>query len=605
MKKNVLVTTGLTNAWNFSEKNFILGSWCEFYKTNILNENGFKKKILKEDVIKNSYHWNDSEKKFKDYEYLKEKIEYSLEIISDKLSLVHEVKENKEYWRVVIFIWLNHYVSTIFDRYEIVKTFFEKNKGKKFISYELLLNELDFIPNNHPEFVTTSTRDDNWNHMIFLRLFYFFNYENLLLIKKENEKQLKKKDFSTIKQNFPLKIRVIKFIDQNLSKIAFKFNQIIFDSFYFPKKEFLKICLRCKLIPSKYSNFFDFNINEDNIITSDKRSKFENLLKNFKNEDKFIQFLFSNIHKDIPKSYLENFDVIKKKILPYARRKKIIFSMHSIFYNDNFKLYIAETKKIGSKFIFSVHGSGLPLAIYPHFDYFEKISDKIITWDNTIEKKNIYEKLSPTLPLVKVNNLNNGQDCSIIFLEYLRYAFHSSVPIMELSIDWFNEIVKFVNALNPEIRSKIKFRSKGNFSHDSEKNFSRIFGEKTISKISFENPISKTIMNSKLIICTYPQTVFSQAMHSNVPTILIVKKNHFYFSKIALDTLDDLKKNHIFFDNFDDLQIHINKYWKDLNSWWMKENVQLAREKFLKNFFHIKSDWCKEWSDYINSSRNL
>ena len=204
MKKNVLVTTGLTNAWNFSEKNFILGSWCEFYKTNILNENGFKKKILKEDVIKNSYHWNDSEKKFKDYEYLKEKIEYSLEIISDKLSLVHEVKENKEYWRVVIFIWLNHYVSTIFDRYEIVKTFFEKNKGKKFISYELLLNELDFIPNNHPEFVTTSTRDDNWNHMIFLRLFYFFNYENLLLIKKENEKQLKKKDFSTIKQNFPL-----------------------------------------------------------------------------------------------------------------------------------------------------------------------------------------------------------------------------------------------------------------------------------------------------------------------------------------------------------------------------------------------------------------
>jgi len=605
MKKNVLVTTGLTNAWNFSEKNFILGSWCEFYKTNILNENGFKKKILKEDVIKNSYHWNDSEKKFKDYEYLKEKIEYSLEIISDKLSLVHEVKENKEYWRVVIFIWLNHYVSTIFDRYEIVKTFFEKNKGKKFISYELLLNELDFIPNNHPEFVTTSTRDDNWNHMIFLRLFYFFNYENLLLIKKENEKQLKKKDFSTIKQNFPLKIRVIKFIDQNLSKIAFKFNQIIFDSFYFPKKEFLKICLRCKLIPSKYSNFFDFNINEDNITTSDKRSKFENLLKNFKNEDKFIQFLFSNIHKDIPKSYLENFDVIKKKILPYARRKKIIFSMHSIFYNDNFKLYIAETKKIGSKFIFSVHGSGLPLAIYPHFDYFEKISDKIITWDNTIEKKNIYEKLSPTLPLVKVNNLNNGQDCSIIFLEYLRYAFHSSVPIMELSIDWFNEIVKFVNALNPEIRSKIKFRSKGNFSHDSEKNFSRIFGEKTISKISFENPISKTIMNSKLIICTYPQTVFSQAMHSNVPTILIVKKNHFYFSKIALDTLDDLKKNHIFFDNFDDLQIHINKYWKDLNSWWMKENVQLAREKFLKNFFHIKSDWCKEWSDYINSSRNL
>ena len=83
MKKNVLVTTGLANTWNFSEKNFILGCWCEFYETNILDENEHKKKISKENVIKNSYHWKDSEKKFKDYEYLKEKIEYSLEIISD------------------------------------------------------------------------------------------------------------------------------------------------------------------------------------------------------------------------------------------------------------------------------------------------------------------------------------------------------------------------------------------------------------------------------------------------------------------------------------------------------------------------------------------
>ena len=52
-----------------------------------------------------------------------------------------------------------------------------------------------------------------------------------------------------------------------------------------------------------------------------------------------IQFLLSNLHKDIPKSYLENFDSIKKKILPFAKKKKIIFSMHSICDNDNFKIF--------------------------------------------------------------------------------------------------------------------------------------------------------------------------------------------------------------------------------------------------------------------------
>ena len=32
---------------------------------------------------------------------------------------------------------------------------------------------------------------------------------------------------------------------------------------------------------------------------------------------------------------------------------------------------------------------------------------------------------------------------------------------------------------------------------------------------------------------------------------------------------------------------------------WKSKNVQSARKKFLENFFNVKSDWYKEWSDYI------
>ena len=58
-------------------------------------------------IIKNTHHWEDLEKQIKDYEYLRETTEYLLEIISENLSKIHHVNENKEYWRVVIFIWLN------------------------------------------------------------------------------------------------------------------------------------------------------------------------------------------------------------------------------------------------------------------------------------------------------------------------------------------------------------------------------------------------------------------------------------------------------------------------------------------------------------------
>ena len=59
-------------------------------------------------IIKNVDHWNDDEKKIKDYEYIKKILKYLLEIISEKLSIIHNVNEDKEYWRVVIYSWLSH-----------------------------------------------------------------------------------------------------------------------------------------------------------------------------------------------------------------------------------------------------------------------------------------------------------------------------------------------------------------------------------------------------------------------------------------------------------------------------------------------------------------
>jgi putative transferase (TIGR04331 family) len=325
MKKNFLVSTGLIDTWEFEENNFLLGRWCKFYEFDDLEEKKFKEKILMTNIIKNnSHHWEDNEKIIKDYEYIKKKLEYLLEIISEKLSTIHNVNESKEYWRIVICTWLNLYTTIIFDRWENIRIFFEKNKTEKFYSNFILLDDLDYIPINFNDFIDNSQKDE-WNHLIFLRLFHFLTIPNLSLIKKKDTRDdIKKKINHTdirkqlnLSESFSLVNRVISIIDNIISRFAFKFNKIIFESFYFPKKEYLKICLKCKLIPSKYSNIFDFNINENNLSQDNKRIKFKNLLSKVDTQDRFIKFLLQNLHKDIPRSYLENFDAIKKKILPF------------------------------------------------------------------------------------------------------------------------------------------------------------------------------------------------------------------------------------------------------------------------------------------------
>jgi len=619
MKKNFLVTTGIINTWEFNENNFCLGKWCEFYEFNNFDKKNFKKKSIDQiSIIRNTnYHWKSNEKKFRDYKYLSEQLENLLDIISENLSIIHNVKENKEYWRIIVSNWLSQYLTTMFDRWGLIRTFFVKNEGIKFYSNYILLKDFNQTPNSHYDFII-STQNDKWNHLIFLRILNFLNITNLLLKgKKDLYEERKKKNIIKTKKEITA-FHILKLIDRLISKISFRFNKIIFDSFYFPTKEFLKMSLKLKLIPSKYEKLFKFDFKNNTLEEDNKRIEFKNLLTKNNTQDKFIKFVLSNLHKDIPKSYIENFVNIKKKIYPFAKNKKIIISMHSIFVNDNFKTYIAETKKVGSKYIYSDHGGGLTDMhassrsqkdegdnLYPFFNFFKKVPDKIIRWDNIVQNRNNFINLSPTLPIIKFKNKKRkGTNCSIIFFESLKYKLKFGHGAgLEKDIEIFDKLIQFTNNLDSEIKKKVKFRVKDTFikneGYNFENRFSKIFGKNSVDKISFKNSFEKVILNSKLIIMTYPQTAFSEAMYCNVPTILITEKHFWRFSTIASDTFDEFKNSKIAFENFNEAKVHINENWNNLNLWWESADVQAARKKFLTHFFNVKKDWDKEWFDYI------
>ena len=244
MKRNFLVTTGLIDTWEFNENNFLLGKWCEFYEFNVSNKEKSMNQIPKEiSIIRNEYHAHDNEKRIKDHEYLKKILKNLLDVISEKLSIVHNVDEDKEYWRFILSIWLDEYVAVIFNRWESVRIFFEKNKINKFYTNFISLNEEDFISKDYKDFFV-NYRNDEWNHLIFLRVFHFLNIQNLFLVEKRvNNNKFKNKQSSLIetskleKNSRNLFAQFVSVIDEIISKYAFQYNKIIIESFYFPKKE--------------------------------------------------------------------------------------------------------------------------------------------------------------------------------------------------------------------------------------------------------------------------------------------------------------------------------------------------------------------------------
>ena len=156
--KNFLVTTPIKEGYNKSEKNILLGHWCLVDK---------KESKKKNNII--NYHWADKKKFKKDTFYIKKTTEKIIKILSKKLNKIHNLKENNNYWGLIIYPWVFHYVSSIYDRWETIRIFLKSNRSKVYYTYQLEIKENYLIPKNHNDFIN-NTFTDEWNHLIFLRI---------------------------------------------------------------------------------------------------------------------------------------------------------------------------------------------------------------------------------------------------------------------------------------------------------------------------------------------------------------------------------------------------------------------------------------------------
>ena len=68
------------------------------------------------------------------------------------------------------------------------------------------------------------------------------------------------------------------------------------------------------------------------------------------------------------------------------------------------------------------------------------------------------------------------------------------------------------------------------------------------------------------------------------PTILVYNPKLWKQYKKLDKPYKFLKENNIIFDNPKDAANHINNIWKDIDEWWLKEDVINARNMFLKEF---------------------
>ena len=128
------------------------------------------------------YHWDNSEKLDKDYEYLYDLYYELLKSLRISLNNIHKLDKSERYWQLVLGSWLEMFLVCAFDRWECVSNAFTKYDISNVYSFKS--DYMKHIISDLSEFHRL-TQTQSWNNFLITEIIKFKKISNINF--KENK----------------------------------------------------------------------------------------------------------------------------------------------------------------------------------------------------------------------------------------------------------------------------------------------------------------------------------------------------------------------------------------------------------------------------------
>tara|TARA_B100000886_G_C20408698_1_gene485993 strand:- start:864 stop:1964 length:1101 start_codon:yes stop_codon:yes gene_type:complete len=337
-------------------------------------------------------------------------------------------------------------------------------------------------------------------------------------------------------------------------------------------------------INQKLYLIYDYNYDErlkiNDLISKDRNS----------NSKSFENFFYSQVAYDLPCEVIEGFKIHSNFSIGFPESKEV-YSKYMHYNNFSFKIFLSKVLNAGCKINIIEHGGGLPWKGM-NFSFEEKIFYKKYTWAKK-HNKNQEQHLNLSIKEKFYNNFKKSKNKKISIITSLvtKFLFKMSLSKQNFHYDdYILSINKFIKKLKDKEKNNIFLRPHPSENIKYHKPVSRDL-KKENNTIKFYNKNIKfddVINESKILICTYPETTFTLSMLSGVPTILLLDKNIFDLLNPKFTMLiRELIQSKILFYNSFDASKHINKIIDNPYAWYNLENVKKTRMKYLKLSFGL------------------
>jgi putative transferase (TIGR04331 family) len=520
---------------------------------NIKFEN---KKILKKEEISERYD-------------ICEKIFFRILIdIRKKLNDLHKINYSVRSWELILGKWLREFIYISYRDYHKIENIFENVKIEKFIS--LNPEKYNLATNNTQDLFYTKL-DNNWIALLHSKIVKFLKPSLTQIFLERNDQY--KSNYKVADHKINVGKKIIKSFFEIFNFFKLKNEGVLYKThlpFLFEKILEIKLNQFPKFWKLPSHKFKSPNINKRQEITI--KSHNENNL-NFEN------FLREIIHESLPTYVVEDFSELNKIVIKsnFPKNPKFIFTSVGFAYDELFKIYLANCIEKKIPFYVMAHGNNYFTDI--HTKYLSEIntSDVFISWGENLNSK--------TLPAFNLNTVgrktlwSESGKLSI----YCNPILRPNAPYDREHVDRknLNNTLNMIKLLKSEIKKQtyIKFHPSFTINKDGDY-YKNLFEQSNFKNYSYNEKNSTVLKQSRLILFNYESSGLMENLALKIPSICLMNKEFDHIKEEKKECYNLLLEAGVIFEDSNALILHINRYWENINDWWLNSTTQKKIDAF-------------------------
>ena len=292
----------------------------------------------------------------------------------------------------------------------------------------------------------------------------------------------------------------------------------------------------------------------------------------------------------IPVCFVEAFQSIKNQVKK-ARPKRFehVYSAQALWTHFAFKVLAAEWCEQGTKLHYHQHGGWYGLDESHVGEIYEsRVSDFYYTWGWSRGSTNTRE-LPPVMPNFR---MQQKQFDSLICFDQPQQIYRLQYfPLPGTLQTMYDQTADFVRTRESATELHIRLFP-GEYGSQQK---DAILRANSSAIIDNSLDIFSQYSSSRIVFHNYLGTSWLETLGNNIPTICFYDVDAYRFRSDAKAVLEDLVNVGILHISGLSAAEKANAVETDIDSWWLSEEVQIARRNFVTQFANFSTDWKRIW----------